>query len=64
MSIMEYLCHIRMEHAKILLLETRQPISDIAHACGYRNQGSFSEKFKQLNHISPVKYRKISTYNP
>jgi AraC-like DNA-binding protein len=54
----EFLVNLRMEHAKRLLLETKDPINDIALLVGYEIQISFSRTFKKIVGVTPSDYRK------
>lgn len=56
-SIMEYLRIIRIEQAKQILLNSTLPIHQVANMVGYKNQGSFSERFKETTGISPKEFR-------
>lgn len=60
-SPMKYLKKIRLENAAWLLLNTSQPISDIAISIGYDDPLYFSRAFKKEYHISPTAYRKLNT---
>ncbi len=51
----------RVRQAKLLLLNTRMPISKIAHELGFKNRDSFSKEFKKRRLITPAQYRR---YNP
>ena len=57
-SISDILSDIRIDRAKHLLLTTDMTVYDIAAAVGYENEFYFSRKFKQIEHVSPLKYRK------
>ena len=47
----------RMEKACELLSETELPVSEVSKAVGYENPLYFSQVFKRIYGISPVKYR-------
>lgn len=53
----DYLTHIRMEHAKELLKNTDQSTDNIAKKVGYLNVSSFMRAFKKHTGYSPNKYR-------
>ena len=57
-SVSDILSEIRIDRAKRLLLTTDMTVYDIAAAVGYENEFYFSRKFKQSEHVSPLKYRK------
>lgn len=50
----------RLEHAAHLLRNTRQPIADIALACGYSEQSSFTRLFRATVGFPPAAYRERS----
>lgn len=58
-SPIQYLMHVRIEQAKILLETTNHPITDIAIMAGISNPAYFSELFKKIMNISPSEYRKF-----
>ena len=53
------LIEIRVSHACRLLLETDQPILDIAYASGFANLSNFNRRFKELKGRSPREYRNM-----
>lgn len=56
-SPIQKLIQLRMERAKILLLNTRWPVQHIASYVGYANIFNFSKSFKKYSGISPSCYR-------
>lgn len=60
-SITEYLRMLRIDKAKELLVMTSTPISLIAQAVGYQNQGSFAERFRMETGMTPTEYRSQAT---
>ncbi|WP_438447842.1 helix-turn-helix domain-containing protein [Gorillibacterium sp. sgz5001074] len=54
----DYLVRIRMEQAQQLLLETDDPIQDIALRVGYNHSISFIRMFKKWSGMTPGDYRK------
>lgn len=54
----EYLLRCRVEKAKVLLLKSEQPLSEIGHQCGFYDQSHFTKSFKKLVKINPLEYRK------
>ena len=56
-SPIKYLTSKRMEKACELLSETELPVSEVSKAVGYENPLYFSQVFKRIYVISPVKYR-------
>ena len=53
----EYLQNFRISKAEILLLNTSEPISEIAAMCGFSDVYSFSHSFKKHTNVSPADYR-------
>lgn len=56
----KYIRERRLTHAADMLVNTEQPIVDIALGIGYTSQQSFTLAFKQMFGCTPNKYR--STY--
>lgn len=56
-SPVEYLNHIRLNHAVDMLQNTDAGISEIAYACGFGDSNYFSLRFKKKNGISPRAFR-------
>jgi AraC-like DNA-binding protein len=52
-----YLLRRRMDLAQQLLARSRQPIREVAAACGYADQFYFSRVFKRWSKLSPERYR-------
>jgi two-component system response regulator YesN len=52
-----YLTHIRIKHAKKLLLETTKSINDISEEVGYNDPNYFTRAFKHSECMSPKSYR-------
>lgn len=61
LSIFEFLCHKRIEQAKLLLQEaaSEHAVSQICHRVGYNHPAHFSRMFKKLVGMSPNQYRKM-----
>jgi AraC-like DNA-binding protein len=57
-SIHACLLQQRMERAKVLLMETEDPVKYVALQCGYKKVRSFNKAFKNKWKISPDPYRK------
>lgn len=49
----EYLIDVRCAHAKLLLLQTRKNLVEIAHDCGFANSAHFSSSIKKKFGITP-----------
>lgn len=52
-----YLLNMRLNRAKMLLLSTDEPVSEIAEQCGFRNMSCFFRQFRQNQGCSPLRYR-------
>lgn len=65
LSIFEFLCHKRMEQAKLLLQEAADEyaVSQICHRVGYNHPAHFSRMFKKLVGTTPNQYRKMYRAN-
>lgn len=57
MGIPEYINHVRIEHAKALLLEEKINAGEICRMVGYNDYTSFSRVFKRIVGVSPQKFR-------
>ena len=57
----EFITLVRLQHAENMLKE-RDPksISEIAYTCGFNDSNYFSDKFKRIYGISPLRYSKIN----
>lgn len=53
----KYLTNLRIGEAKRLLLQTQQPVKDIASACGYYSVSHFIKTFVRTEHCTPAEYR-------
>ena len=58
MRFREYLVSLRIEHAKLLLLNTSLPIASVAEMSGYPNVSYFNRSFKEATNRTPSQYRK------
>lgn len=55
----QYLAYLRLERAKYLLLQTDQPIAQIALQVGYSGQNHFSAFFRKHTFMTPSTFRKL-----
>lgn len=53
----------KINHAQKLLLNTQMSMVDIAVECGFSNSHYFSDVFKKIIGIPPLKYRKLYAKN-
>ena len=54
----QFLTEYRIERAAQLLLSTSEPISRIAEMCGFDDVSYFTKQFRQIQNVTPSKYRK------
>ncbi len=57
MSPAEFLRLLRIEKAKRLLLETREPLSAIALMCGFADQSHMTKSFRAIVGVPPARFR-------
>lgn len=57
MSFREYLCSVRIEASKQLLLSTNYSLADIAVAVGFPDQSYYCKTFKKITGLTPGKFR-------
>ncbi len=53
----QYLAEIRLNHARILLTTTNDPVTDIAFTCGYNSIEHFATAYRRQFKMSPTAYR-------
>lgn len=56
-NFIDYLTHIRIENAKILIRSSSLSIKEISRKVGYSNPNYFSRVFKKVTAIKPLEYR-------
>lgn len=61
MGVEEYIISIRINHSKILLRDTKIPVSSIANLIGYKNYTTFFKRFKEIVGMTPAEYRNSTT---
>ncbi len=59
-SPLQFVTHLRLKKACMLLRQTSQEINDIVIQCGFENPSSFIRLFKNKFQLTPVDYRKNS----
>lgn len=57
-SFMQYVGHLRMTKAKMLLTATDLPVTEVALSCGYPSVNLFIRNFKEIYQVTPLQYRK------
>ena len=60
LSIMEYLCDVRLEKSKEMITKTRKSFKEIAAECGFYDQNYFSKIFAKKYGSSPTEYRNMN----
>ena len=60
----QYIKNRRLNEAAKKLVETRQPIVEIALEAGYRSQQAFTQAFHDAYASTPQKYRRIGIFVP
>ncbi len=58
-SIGRYLRRVRVDRAITALVETDQPLSEIALQCGFYDQSHFNRVFKRATGYAPNRYRRL-----
>lgn len=56
-NFIEYLNHVRIKHAQLLLLNTEMTIQDISYLCGYNDYFYFTKVYKKITGTSPSIFR-------
>jgi AraC-like DNA-binding protein len=56
-TFMTFLAELRVCHAKKLLVENGQAISEICYASGFDNLSNFNRKFKEITSMTPKDFR-------
>ena len=57
LSIMTYLCSVRLAKSEEMILKTRKSFKEIAAECGFYDQNYFSKNFTRQYGCSPSEYR-------
>ena len=56
-TVQEFICRLRVEKAKMLMLSTDQSLSQIALACGYCDQAHLCRQFRRMTDNTPRAWR-------
>ena len=59
-SMSSYARRVRLERARVLIVGSKLPISQVAYTCGFADQSHLTRLFKQHLGISPAALRSIS----
>jgi AraC-like DNA-binding protein len=54
----DYLCQLRLQRVKELLVNTAYPLKEIAERSGFQTLNHFSRMFKKYESMSPTEYRR------
>jgi AraC family transcriptional regulator len=57
-SPMEYVVVRRVERAKALISGTREPLAEVALACGFADQAHLNRRFRDIVGVSPGRWRR------
>jgi len=64
LRLVEYIARVRLEQATELIVAGRQPITEIAFACGFRSLSQFNRTFRRLTGRSPREWRAADETQP
>ena len=62
-GVFDYINHLRIERACMMLLGTERPVAEVALECGFENISYFNRRFKQQIGKTPMQYRHDHTKN-
>lgn len=57
LTLHDYILKIRVDKAKLLLIDTNDPVKSIADNTGFTNDSHFCKVFRKFTSISPARYR-------
>ncbi|KSB91883.1 hypothetical protein AS593_07630 [Caulobacter vibrioides] len=55
----EHIIQRRLERARRMMIETNEPLGQIAAACGFADQAHFSNRFRRAFETSPLVWRRL-----
>jgi AraC family transcriptional regulator len=55
----DYIRKVRIEHARQRMLESNEPLVEIALATGFADQTHFTRSFRRLTGMTPSEFRRI-----
>lgn len=62
-SFIDSLIEIRLGHASRLLIDTNQPVAEVAYNCGFNNISNFNRIFKKKKGCTPKEFRENYSYD-
>lgn len=62
-TVVRELGRIRVVHAKRDIAERNDPLSEVAIRCGFGTANTFSRKFREVEGVSPLQYKRIMIEN-
>ena len=60
-TVIDYISQVRLQHAKMLLMNTEERVADIATKCGFREANYFCRWISRQTGLPPSKLRRAST---
>ena len=61
-SFIDSLLEIRLGHASRMLIDTHQPVSEVAYNCGFNNISNFNRLFKKKKGCTPKEFKENYSY--
>ncbi|MCD8915928.1 AraC family transcriptional regulator [Staphylococcus simulans] len=61
-TLSQYIIKVRIKVGRDLLVRTKMSVADIAKYVGFKDQSYFTQRFKEVYGMSPLKYRKNNVY--
>ncbi len=57
LTLHNYILQVRVEKAKLMLIDTNEPVKSISRAIGFKRPSHFIFTFKGFTSLTPVEYR-------
>jgi len=61
---MEYVVVRRVERAKVMITSTREPLAEVALACGSADRPHLNRRFRDIVGVSPGQWRRSNACPP
>ena len=58
-TLVQYLIHVRMQQAKVLLETTHLSVKEVMNRVGINDDSHFTRDFKRVCGVTPTKYRQV-----